>query len=179
MADEELLDELLDETSSRTSGDAFEDGQSDLVEKMAAVDEQEAEYVDVLQMRMGGKDFLLAVPDVSEIVRPVALTPVPMAPDHLLGMANIHGQIVCVVEPGRTMNLPDPPDEDSDKTRFVSLRHARMRVAIRVDAVSAIHRLRKDSLPHADAADTAHVCGSVSVQGVAFDVLNAAALLHE
>jgi len=141
--------------------------------------EVEAEYVDVLQIRMGGKDFLLAVPDVSEIVRPILLTLVPMAPDHLLGVGNIHGQIVCVVEPGKILNLPEPPAEDSDRTRFVCLRHARMRVAIRVDAVPAIHHLRKDVLPHADAADITHVLGRVSVKGVAFDVLNTAALLHE
>jgi len=180
MVDENSLDENLNGAPDQALADMDRGSLPDSGKEAPAISGQEVEYVDVLQIRMGGKDFLLAVPDVSEIVRPIVLTPVPMAPDHLLGIGNIHGQIVCVIEPGKILNLPDPPAEDSDGTRFVCLRHARMRVAIRVDAVPAIHRLRKDVVPHAaDAADTSHILGHITVEGTDYDVLNTAALLHE
>lgn len=179
MVEENSIDKNPDGALSQTPANISKDGQPDSGKEIAAMVKQEDEYVDVLQIRMGGKNFLLSVPDASEIVRPIPLTPVPMAPDHLMGVGNIHGQIVCVVDPGKILDLPEPPAAESEDTRFVCLRHARMRVAIRVDAVPAIHRLRKDALPHADAAGTAHVLGHMMIEDVDYDVLSAAALLHE
>jgi len=182
MVEERSIDENSDEMLSQAPTNMNEDGQSDSSKEIAVMAEQEDEYadvVDVLQIRMGGKDFLLSASDVSEIVQPILLTPVPMAPDHLMGVGNIHGQIVCVVNPGGILDLPESPAAENKDTRFVCLRHTRMRVAIRVDAVPAIHRLRKDALPHVDAMGTAHVLGRMMVGGVDYDVLSAAALLHE
>ncbi len=182
MVEESSIDENPDEMLSQDPMKINEDGQLGSGKETAVMVEREDEYaelVDVLQIRMGGKDFLLSASDVLEIVQPILLTPVPMAPDHLMGVGNIHGQIVCVVDPGGILDLPEPPAVESEDTRFVCLRHARMRVAIRVDAVPAIHRLRKDALPHDDAMGTAHVLGCMMVEGVDYDVLSAAALLHE
>lgn len=167
---------------NQTSTNISEEVQPDSGREITAASEQEdecADVVDVLQIRMGGKDFLLPVLNVEEVVRPISLTPVPMAPDHLLGIGNIRGRIVCVVEPGKILDLPEPPAKDGEDTRFVCLRHARMHVAIRVDAVPAIHRLIKDALPHAGAADADHAPGKVTVDGVDYDMLDIAALLHE
>jgi len=142
-------------------------------------DETDVEYVDLLQLSMGGRDFLLLAGDVTEIVRPIPLTPVPMAPDHLLGMGNVHGQIVCVIEPGKQLSLPEPPKADDDATRFVVLRHKRMRVALRVDAVSAIHRLDARELENMQEANLSELRGRLNVEGITYDVLHAGALLQE
>ncbi len=150
---------------------------------VAREDAGEAPMADVLEMRLGGRVFGLAASDVTEVVRPMPLTPVPMAPDHFLGLANIHGQIVCVIEPCRLLGLPEPGCEDDEFARLVCLRHPRMRVAMRVDAIPAIHRVREELLPAraADRADDVH--GSVPVAGehgeVELPLLNTAALLHE
>jgi len=179
MVDEKITNKNGDAVQAHEPVNVIEYGQLVSDHEATSPAEMEGEYMDVLQIRMGGKDFLLSAPDASEIVRPIPLTPVPMAPDHLMGVGNIHGQIVCVIDPGKILDLPEPPAAEGEETRFVCLRHARMRVAIRVDAVPAIHRLRKDTLPHAGAADTAHVLGRMMVEGVDYDVLSAAALLHE
>ncbi|GMR00206.1 MAG: hypothetical protein BMS9Abin18_1044 [Zetaproteobacteria bacterium] len=179
MVDENTIDKTGDTVLDQGPVDLPESGQPVSDNEAASLAGVEGEYVDVLQIRMGGKDFLLSAADVSEIVRPILLTPVPMAPDHLMGVGNIHGQIVCVIDPGEILDLPEPPATEGEDTRFVCLRHARMRVAIRVDAVPAIHRLRKDALPHASAAGATHVLGRMTVEGVDYDVLSAVALLHE
>lgn len=137
--------------------------------------------IDLLQLHMGGRDFLLAAKDVAEIVRPMPLTPVPMAPDHLLGVGNVHGQIVCVVDPGRMMTLPLPPAHDGEATRYVLLRHGRMRVALRVDGVPAIHRVPEDLLLQVVSTDKAvyGISGRLEVDGVTYDMLDPGALLQE
>jgi len=149
----------------------------------AAVAEDDAAWADVLEVHMGGKVFLLPASDVTEVVRPIPLTPAPMAPDHLLGLGNIHGQIVCVIEPCRMLNLPRLPREDDEFTRLVCLRHPRMRVAMRVDAVPAIHRVPEERLPARDPGCMDDVYGRLTLEvgGVSreYPLLNTAALLHE
>ncbi|MDX8391715.1 MAG: chemotaxis protein CheW [Mariprofundaceae bacterium] len=152
---------------------------SEIAQDMLDQADLEAEYVDLLQLRMGGHDFLLPVKDAAEIVRPIPLTPVPMAPGHLLGMANIHGQIICVIEPSKQLSLPEAAAPDSDATRFIVLRHNRMRVAIRVDAVPAIHRVHENDLKTLTETNAASLCGRLDVQDVTYDVLDAQALLQE
>lgn len=151
-----------------------------LVEGAFDAAELEVEYADLLAVRLGGKTFLLPARDVAEIVRPMRLTPVPMAPDHLLGVGNVHGQVVCVIEACRQMVLPEAPLPDGEDTRYVVLRHARMRVAIRVDAVPAIYRIRVeelDAMPRVDGEKG--VRGRLQVEGVEYDVLDARALMEE
>lgn len=144
-------------------------------------DERLVHDIDLLQLHMGGRDFLLSAKEVAEIVRPMPLTPVPMAPDHLLGVGNVHGQIVCVVEPGRMMTLPLPPARDGEATRYVVLRHARMRVALRVDSVPAIHRVPEAVLDDVSGTDVPvlGVQGWLELEGVRYDMLDARALLQE
>jgi len=148
---------------------------------LSTTGESLANDIDLLQLHMGGRDFLLAAKEVAEIVRPMPLTPVPMAPDHLLGVGNVHGQIVCVVEPGRMMTLPVPPANDGEATRYVVLRHARMRVALRVDSVPAIHRVPESLLDDivSSGAVVHGVYGWLEVEGVRYDMLDARALLQE
>jgi len=178
------------ENDSGTSADALADIAGDLREtarrtlgtlQIQERAELEADFTDLLQLRMGGKDFLLPAGEATEIVRPMPLTPVPMAPDHLLGVGNVHGQIVCVLEPGKLMSLPVRPGLDDDATRYVMLRHGRMRVALRVDAVPATHRIREAALLDIEALEAVvpGLRGSLDVGGVRFDVLDAASLLQE
>ncbi len=149
----------------------------------AAREETDEAWADVLEVRLGGRVFGLPASDVTEVARPMPLTPVPMAPDHFLGLGNIHGQIVCVIEPCRLLGLPEPEGGDDEFTRLVCLRHPRMRVAMRVDAAPAIYRVREDRLPARDAGCTDDVYGSVRVERrdgeSELPLLNAAALLHE
>jgi len=154
------------------------------MQAMRTMDREEGDArVDVLEVRLGGRSFALPAPEVTEVVRPLPLTPVPMAPDHFLGLGNIHGQIVCVVEPCRLLGLPGGDSEDDEFTRLVCLRHPRMRVAMRVDAVPAIHRVPEGSLPKRDAGCTDDVYGAVRVErgGRQEDLalLNTLAILHE
>ncbi|MDQ6987032.1 MAG: chemotaxis protein CheW [Mariprofundaceae bacterium] len=173
----EPMSQMLDDAAPSTEQDAVQDISESIPE--ISQSEFESEYVDLLQLRMGGRDFLLPVSEAAEIVRPMPLTPVPMAPNHLLGMANIHGQIVCVIEPGRQLSLPEKAAPDSDATRYIVLRHKRMRVALRVDAVPAIHRVNESDFETMTDAGAASLRGRLNIQGIGYDVLDVQALLQE
>jgi len=166
----------------------------EIVEESPAADESAAQQLDhrdkasaevpmedILLIRMGERPFLIRAHDVSEIVRPLALTPVPMAPDHLLGLANIHGQIVCIIDPCTVLHLASDRHPLSAHTRFLILRHPRMHVGIWVEEVASIFRVAASEVPAAEGADDDQenlVRGTMSLEQGQFDLLNMQALFR-
>ncbi len=132
----------------------------------------EGEQVELMKVSMNGETFLLQVKDVGEILRPISLTPVPMAPDHMLGVANIRGQIVCIVDPGKVLHLKQDLAARSETTRFLILRHPRMHLGIWVEEVSELYRVAKSELPEDDQDNHTPLRGELTVNGEIFKLLN-------
>ena len=134
---------------------------------------------ELLMIRMGASPYLIRLHDVVEIVRPVALTAVPMAPDHLLGLADIHGQIVCIIDPCRVLHLEAGLQPPGAHTRYVVLRHPRMHVGIWVDGVASIFRVPVSDLPSQGEADEdVATLGPVALPDGGCELLNARALFR-
>lgn len=141
------------------------------VEESLPTDEGE-QQIELMMASMNGKAFLLAVQDVREILRPVDLTSVPMAPDHILGVANIRGQIVSIIDPGKVLHLKQALTPKSESTRFLILRHPRMHLGLWVDGVSNLYRIAKSSLPADDPESHSTLRGEITVDGETFKLLN-------
>lgn len=134
---------------------------------------------ELLMIRMGDDPYLIRLHDVAEIVRPMALTPVPMAPDHLLGLVNIHGQIVCIIDPCRVLRLGSALRPPGTRTRYVVLRHPRMHVGIWVDEVASISRIPVSDLPgQGEADEDVATLGPVALPDGGCELLNARALFR-
>ncbi|MDX8387805.1 MAG: chemotaxis protein CheW [Ghiorsea sp.] len=101
----------------------------------------EADFTEYMRVVMNSETFLVPVDRVLSILRPVSLTKVPMAPDHLMGVANIRGQVFCVIDPGKTLRLPQKRKEKTRTSRFLLLRHARVHLGIWVEEVLDLHRV--------------------------------------
>jgi len=138
------------------------------------------EQEELLLIEFGGQSFLIPVKEVAEVIRPVPLTPVPMAPDHLLGMANVRGQIVCVIDPSLLMNLSSGVAAGvGPMTRFLLLRHRRMHVGMWVDAVRALYRVNSRDIPAGMSdASGGFVRGELSIEGRQLRMLSASAFLN-
>ena len=106
-----------------------------------AIAEGEADFTEYMRVVMNSETFLVPVDRVLSILRPVRLTKVPMAPDHLMGVANIRGQVFCVIDPGKTLRLPKKRKEQTNTSRFLLLRHARVHLGIWVEEVLDLHRV--------------------------------------
>jgi chemotaxis signal transduction protein len=134
---------------------------------------------ELLMTRMGGSPYLIRLQSVAEIVRPGTLSAVPMAPDHLLGLANVHGQIVCIIDPCRVLRLEGHLQPLSARTRYVVLRHPRMHVGIWVDEVASIYRVPQSDLPQQGEEDEDIVTlGPVALPDGGCALLNARALFR-
>jgi purine-binding chemotaxis protein CheW len=90
----------------------------------------------LLRVRLGDTLIGLPAPAVQEVVRAVAITPLPGAPAIIEGAVNVRGQLVPVIDVRQRLSLP-PRVLDPDQF-LVILATAVRAVAIRVDDVDDI-----------------------------------------
>ena len=80
--------------------------------------------------------YALRLAAVERVVRAVEVTPLPKAPEIVLGMINAQGRIVPVVNVRKRFQLPEREVELSDQ--FIIARTSRRTVALVVDAVNEV-----------------------------------------
>lgn len=141
-----------------------------------AINDAEADITEYMRVVMNGETFLVPVNSVLSVLRPVALTPVPMAPDHLMGVANIRGQVFCIIDPGKTLRLPQKRKEKTSASRLMLLRHARVHLGIWVEEVLDLYRVKTLEIGAGDSASRVYELGHVETPHGLLPVLRVEAL---
>ena len=144
---------------------------NEMLEK-TRLSEKEGSYIEMMCLSIGEENMLIPVSEVEEVVRVQPLTRVPMAPEHLLGVCNVHGQIACVIDPCVVMRLGCKSNHDTEETRFVILRHPSMNLALKVAVVSALFRVQEDLLLNLETNKKSFFRGELQVEGKSYQVIH-------
>lgn len=96
---------------------------------------------DVLTFTVGGERFALPAVDVSEIIKPQALTRIPHGPPTLLGVTNLRSSVLPVVSLAGL--LGQTPGAGSPAARIVVVEKG-TRVGLLVDEVTALRKTSDD-----------------------------------
>lgn len=94
-----------------------------------------------LVVRVGQRRCALLLCDVSEVMRPLPIEPLPGAPDFVPGLCIIRGAPVPVVELATLLD-----GEREQPGRFVTIKAGARSVALAVGAVVGVHDLESDQL---------------------------------
>lgn len=90
-----------------------------------------------------GKDtYAIAVDVLKEIIIPQKIFPIPTTPSHVLGVINLRGNIVPIVDIRPVLSLP----QQSIPGQIAILKHGAMMLGIVVDNVSAVIPVLKSSI---------------------------------
>lgn len=81
--------------------------------------------------------YALPLSAVERVVRAVEITPLPKAPEVVLGVIDAQGQVIPVVDVRRRFRLPSRPVDEDD--RLILARTSRRRVALVADSVAGVH----------------------------------------
>lgn len=98
-----------------------------------------------LTFQIGKHHYAVPLGNVREVTREGELLPVPGASDAMLGLRQLRGRIVPVMDGRLRLQPQAPPLEDPSRVRILMLSWAEHVVGLRVDAVG--------ELIHADDAD--------------------------
>ncbi len=72
-----------------------------------------------LGFSLKGQRYAVSLASVREVIRPGGITPVPGAPEDVLGIVNLRGQIVPVLDGRRRFGLDLATEADDDDARRV------------------------------------------------------------
>ncbi|MDQ6975393.1 MAG: chemotaxis protein CheW [Mariprofundaceae bacterium] len=128
------------------------------------------DYEELMLVHIGEKKFLIRVKEAEKVVRPQRLTSVPMAPNHLIGVCNIHGLVACIVDPVKVLSLKGELAAIAEHTRFILYKHPRMKVGLQVDSISQVVQIREDLLPVSDGHH--NIRGTIEIKGEQYPLLD-------
>ncbi len=111
---------------------------------------------------LGEERYAIEVKRVREILRIITIVPVPGAADHVLGITNIRGSVVTIIDGRRRINLPVQPQDDL--SRMIVLEHFDEFVGVVVDSVSDVINLPVSAIDANPKLNTAE--GSKYIKGV-------------
>ncbi len=94
--------------------------------------------------RLDNETYGINVMRVQEVLRVTEIAPVPGAPDYVLGIINLRGNVVTVLDTRQRFGLPQ--HEDDDSTRVVVIESERTVVGILVDSVAEVVELRRSAI---------------------------------
>ena len=94
--------------------------------------------------RLDGETYGINVMQVQEVLRYTEIAPVPGAPSYVLGIINLRGNVVTVLDTRDRFGLP--PDEITDQTRIVIIEAGKHVIGILVDAVAEVVYLRQSEI---------------------------------
>lgn len=104
------------------------------------VDNANDPIVQWVTFHLDNEKYGIKVMQVQEVLRMTEIAPVPGAPDYVIGIINLRGNVVTVIDTRRRFGLMDA--EPSDETRIVIIEADNNVVGILVDSVAAVVDLR-------------------------------------
>ena len=95
--------------------------------------------ISVLRFSLGDQEYAISTKQVTEVLRMVAVTPLPTAPDYVEGVINRRGETTAILNLRRRLGLkPSKPTSDS---RIIVVEMDKRPVGIVVDSVSNVESL--------------------------------------
>ena len=110
-----------------------------------------------LNFQLGQEHYSLAVAEVREIIRLCPITPVPRMPEHFLGVINLRGKIVPVIDLRQRLHLPG--SEAKERACIIVVHHTAASpdqlVGLQVDLVDEVVFIDQSAIePVPDFCDT-------------------------
>lgn len=93
---------------------------------------------------LAGETYGVNVMQVQEVLRHTEIAPVPGAPSYVLGIINLRGNVVTVIDTRHRFGLE--PGEITDNTRIVIIEAEKHVVGILVDSVAEVVYLRQSEI---------------------------------
>jgi purine-binding chemotaxis protein CheW len=100
--------------------------------------------LELLSFRLGDEEYAVPVDAVKEVLKNRDLTPVPNAPDYVLGVMSLRGPVLPVIDLCRRLGLP--PGKNDEKSRIIVVSVNEEDAGIHVDRVTGVVRIPPESV---------------------------------
>ena len=98
----------------------------------------------VVSFRIGEEEYGVDIMAVQEIILVGCITQVPEVPEHVLGVINLRGNVIPIMNLRRRFGMPDQPSDEA--TRIVVMNLSGRTVGAVVDGVNEVLRLSHEEI---------------------------------
>ncbi len=106
--------------------------------------DSEVDIIELVGMKLGDEEYAIDVLKIQEIIKAVEITVVPRLDDYILGVMNLRGKVIPVMDLRIKFNLNN---HDFDQTtRIIVVRFDRSNIGFVVDEVTAVIRVTKEMI---------------------------------
>jgi purine-binding chemotaxis protein CheW len=130
------------------------------------------ESISLVVFNIDNLQFALQLSYVERIVQSVEVQPVSLAPDHIMGAVNYHGDFLPVINLRNLFNLPQREIETSDY--FIITETSLVKMALWIDSTDEIITIEAEKIINADKL----MVNSVYVEGL-FNLNNGIVLMQD
>lgn len=128
-----------------------------------------------LSFGLQGEAYCLDILMVHEIRALEKVKPIPNAPAYMLGVINLRGQVIPVIDLRRRFNIGEYKETTKRVTIYIEL-ESRQKIGIVVDYVSDVHEIKpsmiKDNPDISRTVSTAYLEGIATVNETMYAVVN-------
>ena len=110
------------------------------------------DIVQLVGFIIGDEEYAVPILTIQEIIKPIGWTRVPQTPNYVLGVFNLRGSVIPLIDLRLKFGLP--PKKQDDETRFIVMRNGDDVAGFVIDRLTMALRLKKSDIgPAPDTVD--------------------------
>jgi len=104
------------------------------------------DVIQVVGFVVGEEEFAVPILAIQEIIKPIEWTKVPFTPPYLLGVFNLRGNVLPLVDLRIKFNTSQEPEINDENTRFIVMKIKDENVAFIIDRLTSALRIPKTNI---------------------------------
>ena len=89
-----------------------------------------------LEFGLGSNDYVIPLLGVREVISVPVTTPIPQAPDHFVGLMNLRGDVISIIDLRKKLSILDGRTQDE---AVIIVDIGEFNVGIVVDSIKSVH----------------------------------------
>ena len=125
-----------------------------------SVEGQLDNIVQLVGFVIGDEEYAVPILAIQEIIKPFAWTRVPQVPKYVLGVFNLRGAVIPLIDLRAKFGIPTK--KHSEETRFIVMRHDEDVAGFVIDRLTMAIRIKKENIgpaPEAISGDETMIDG--------------------
>ena len=102
------------------------------------------DVVQLVGFMIGDEEYAVPILSIQEIIKPFAWTRVPQVPNYVLGVFNLRGAVIPLLDLRTKFGLT--PKKQGEDTRFIVMRHGNDVAGFVIDRLTMAIRIKKENI---------------------------------
>lgn len=109
-----------------------------------APEKTDEDIVQLVGFIIGDEEYAIPILNIVEIIKPIEFTRVPSVPEYVLGVFNIRGSVIPLIDLRRKFNLP--PMNNTVDTRYIVMKGKHNTAGFVIDRLTEAIRINKNRI---------------------------------